>query len=280
MGRERSRPMPAAMSPDEWTDRCRQGRQPHSLFDPRTLREMNDFAAPEPCAMNSPSRLTASSHSCRCMAMASTAPTKNPTTKFCDRSDAPRACGYYLARRVCRAAWHGRDGTTIRLWPSAIFLASPLLVNLRQAHRRSDKYDCPSHGPHTLTSRQPDGTRFYVVQSAARRKRALPRNELVATIPIGAPGATQGNGSGSEGNTDAGGRQAYSLSTTIATTFTSSTQHKAARSICVALIVAVRCRMEAFPPRQADVSPDGCQPDHTAYAGGTAWHLDPNNYRQ
>jgi DNA-binding beta-propeller fold protein YncE len=249
------------------------------FLDPQTLHETSSFAAPEPCVHElaiAPDRKLAF---VPLYGDGIYGANKKPNNKFLVIDLARHeladiiSLGEYVAPHGMVATHDGR------LWVVCDIPDKLLLVDPRQRAVEA-AYDCPSHGPHVLTL-TPDGTRLYVsCKEGPVAVFDIARKEFVATVPIGAPGVTQGNGSGGEGITPTpeGDRLLVIDNDRNDIHVIDTAQGREIDRVALtgnALSNVKRSRLAKLM-----FSPDGRDLIVTAYAGGMAWHLDPNDYRQ
>src|SRR5262249_48751482 len=129
----------------------------------------------------------------------------------------------------------------------------------------------------TLT---PDGTRIYVsCKEGPVAVFDVAQQEFVATIPVGAPGVTKGNGSGSEGVTPTpDGKYLLVIDNDRNNLHVIDiSQRREIERVALAgnaFSIVKRSRLAKLM-----FSPNGQHLLATAYAGGMAWHLDPKDYR-
>jgi DNA-binding beta-propeller fold protein YncE len=248
------------------------------FYDPQTLRETGGFAAPEPCVHElaiTPDHKTAF------------VPLYGDGIYGANRNPNNQILAIDLVRRELAdiiplgefVAPHGmvagRDG---KLWvvcdiPDKLLLIDPQRRAIEAA------FDCPSRGPHVLTL-TPGGARIFVsckegpvaVFDVALRK-------FVATIPVGAPGVTKGNGSGGEGVMPTpDGRRLLIIDNDRNDLHVIDVAQ--GREIDrVALAGSAFSNVKRSRLAKLMFSPDGHHLIVTGYAGGMAWRLDPNDYR-
>ena len=248
------------------------------FYDPQTLSEIGGFAAPEPCVHElaiTPDHKTAF---VPLYGDGIYGANKNPNNKILAIDLVRRELadiiplGEFVAPHGMVAA---RDG---KLWvvcdiPDKLLLVDP------QRRAVEAAFDCPSRGPHVLTL-TPDGTRIYISckEGPVAVFDVSPR-KFIATIPVGAPSVSKGNGSGGEGVTPTpDGRYLLVIDNDRNDLHVIDIAEN--REIDrIALAGSVLSNVKRSRLAKLMFSPDGDHLVVTAYAGGMAWRLDPHDYR-
>jgi YVTN family beta-propeller protein len=175
---------------------------------------------------------------------------------------------------------HGMVATVDgKLWvvcdiPDKLLLIDP------KARKIEASYDCPSHGPHVL-SLTPDGKKIYLsCKEGALAVFDVASRAFGASVAIGEPGVTKGNGSGCEGVAPTpDGRRLLVFDNERndlhVIDITTDTEIDRVPMTFNAFSNVKRSRLTKLM-----FSPDGRHLIVTAYSGGMAWHIDPNDYRR
>lgn len=249
------------------------------FYDPYSLREMSQFAAPEPCAHE---LAISYDHKTACVPLYGDGiygANKNPNNKIMVIDLVRRELADVIPLGGLVAP-HGMVATRQgRLWvvcdiPDKLLLVNPATRAIEEV------YNCPSHGPHVLAL-APDGRKVYVsCKEGPLAILDVARGEFTATIAIGAAGVTRGNGSGSEGVMPApDGRSLIVIDNDRNDLHVIDlvTNREVDR---IALTGNPLSNIKRSRLGKLMFSPDGRHVLVTAYASGMAWHLDAADYRK
>ncbi len=249
------------------------------FYDPQTVREIGVLEAPEPAVHE---LAISPDHRLAFVPLYGDGiygANKRPNNKILVIDLTRRALADVIALGGYVAP-HGMVATRGgKLWvvcdiPNKLLLVDPLRRAIEAVH------DCPARGPHLLAL-TPDESKLYVSSKEGDLAAFdIAAGRFVATIPLGAPGVTEGNGSGGEGlmPTPAGDRLIVIDND---------------RNDLHVIDVASDREVDRVPlaqnplsnPRRSRlgklmVSPDGTRLVATAYAGGLAWLIDAAHLRR
>jgi len=249
------------------------------FYDPRSLREISHFDAPEPCAHE---LAISYDHKTAFMPLYGDGiygGNKNPNNKVLVVDLASRkladviVLGDYVAPHGMVATRGGK------LWVVCDIPGKLLLID--PAKRAVEAvYDCPAKGPHIVVL-TPDEKKLYI--SAKEGDLAVfdvAQRKFTAAVPMRAPGVAGGNGSGSEGVTPTpDGKRLLAI----------DNDKSDIRVIDIATDREIdRVPLAQNPPSNVKrsrlaklmFSPDGKHLVATAYASGLAWLIDAADFRR
>ena len=249
------------------------------FYDPRSLREISHFDAPEPCAHE---LAISYDHKTAFMPLYGDGVyggNKNPNNKVLVVDLASRkladviVLGDYVAPHGMVATRGGK------LWVVCDIPGKLLLID--PAKRAVEAvYDCPAKGPHIVVL-TPDEKKLYI--SAKEGDLAVfdvAQRKFTAAVPMRAPGVAGGNGSGSEGVTPTpDGKRLLAI----------DNDKSDIRVIDIATDREIdRVPLAQNPPSNVKrsrlaklmFSPDGKHLVATAYASGLAWLIDAADFRR
>jgi YVTN family beta-propeller protein len=249
------------------------------FYDPYAIREVSQFAAPEPCAHE---LAISYDHKFAYVPLYGDGiygANKNPNNKIIV-IDLERRELADIIQLGSLVAPHGLVATRERkLWVACDIPGKVLLIN--PATRTIEEvYNCPSRGPHLLAL-APDGKMLYVAcKEGPLAVLDIARGKFTASIPIGAPGVTAGNGSGCEGlmpHPDGRSLLVIDNDRNDIHVIDLETHTEIDR---VELVGSPLSNFKRSRLAKLMFSPDARHLVVTGYAGGMAWHLDAADYRR
>jgi len=249
------------------------------FYDPYSVREMSQFAAPEPCAHE---LAISYDHKLAYVPLYGDGiygANAHPNNKILviDLTRRELADIITLGGLV---APHGlvatREG---KLWAACDIPGKVLLIN--PATRTIEEvYHCPSRGPHLLAL-APDGrTLFVSCKEGPLAVLDVKRGKFIASVPVGDPGVEAGNGSGCEGLMPHPDGRTVLVMDNDRNDIHVIDVETYDEVDCIALAGSPLSNVKRSRLAKLMFSPDARHLLVTAYAGGLAWQIDAADYRR